>query len=163
MAEGAARLGRVSSSTSIGSCARITQQLRHVKMAASDTEQPEQNKDGGDAGSDANTASSSTVTSISKGLGRLIFSSSTATAQMEVVANGLGSLVHIFFPQHSHVRGGRVCVCVSVCVCQCLCVSVSVSVSVSVPVCVSVCMHSLTSTHWPTRPLTHPHPLSHTL
>ena len=157
MAEGAARLGRVSSSTSIGSCARITQQLRHVKMAASDTEQPEQNKDGGDAGSDANTASSSTVTSISKGLGRLIFSSSTATAQMEVVANGLGSLVHIFFPQHSHVRGGRVSVCL------CLCVCVSVSVSVSVPVCVSVCKHSPTSTHWTTHPLTHPHPLSHTL
>eukprot|EP01147_Barroeca_monosierra_P008543 gene8543-990_t len=75
--------------------------VRSVKLAANDTELP---NDDVKADSASATAAASTVNSISRGLGRLIFSSSHATAQFEVVANGLGSLVHIFFPAHSYVK-----------------------------------------------------------
>ncbi|EGD83029.1 hypothetical protein PTSG_03666 [Salpingoeca rosetta] len=77
---------------------------RGVKMAASDTEPPKENDAEDESATKVPTKGGSTVTSISKGLGRLIFSSSTAKAEMEVVANGLGSLVHIFFPQHSYIK-----------------------------------------------------------
>lgn len=55
--------------------------VRSVKLAANDTELP---NDDVKADSASATAAASTVNSISRGLGRLIFSSSHATAQVNV-------------------------------------------------------------------------------